>query len=209
LSSKLKEITAEHIYTNQQKGYIGSLLLNALIMQLKSISSTSDKTAEADILAEQLEKSINTSNIHTMVAAYDFYNIKPNSPIVTNLEDMYSVADTADGISINWSMFYGENGSSVKLIKIPENTTAETKTLSANTPNKQNGSFTVTQNEAGVYAYKICLNKASSESCSNSFNVRVIKQSDQVTATDGAESETPAAYPLLASGDVELRPGKP
>jgi chitodextrinase len=207
LSKKLKEVTEDKSYTVAQKGYITHLVLDVLKQKLKGVMATDDKIVGVDLLAEELAEKIPTENVAEMVAKHNF-NVPPNRPTITNQEDTFSLAQAkGTGVELLWKMYYGENGSQVLLMKMPEEKQIATKYLSADTPNVQSGSFTLKLDKESVYSYKVCLKNNNGKTCSADFRLKVVKQAE-ATATSGSQGSV-RIFPLLPEGDPKLRPGKP
>ena len=218
LGIKMEEINdADTTLSARAKALASQQVLNALKVKLRDVIDTSDDVAddgdgsnaeqELDLNAELYAANINADAILANVASIldDQDSLKPGRPVVIAPDYPLDSSDLAE-VNLTWNMYYGENGSSVYLQDVAnDSVVGSVVALSADSPNAQNGEFSLDESHfsaEAVYQLQVCLENNSGTSCSQSFGVTVMD-------SEVFNSGVALTLPLSASGDPDKRPQAP
>ena len=217
LGIKMTEINdADPTLSARGKALASQQVLNALKIKLRDVIDTSndvaaenneDATDELDLNAELYAANIDADAILANVASIldDQDSLKPGRPVVIAPDYPLDSSTLAD-IALTWNMYYGENGSSVYLLDVANDSIVVGPiALSADSPNAQSGEFSLIDSHfsaEAVYQLQVCLENASGISCSQGFSVTVMDSEE-------FNSGIALTLPLAASGDPDLRPQAP
>ena len=218
LGIKMTEINeADPTLSARGKALASQQVLNALKIKLRDVINTDDDVAtdgdgsdaeqELDLNAELYAANIDADAILANVASIldDADSLKPGRPVVIAPDYPLDSSALAD-IALTWNMYYGENGSSVYLLDIANDSIVGGPVdLIADSPNAQSGEFSLSDSHfsaEAVYQLQVCLENASGISCSQGFSVTVMHSEE-------FDSGVTLTLPLAASGDPDLRPQAP
>ena len=218
LGIKMTEINdADPTLSARGKALASQQVLNALKIKLRDVIDTSDEVASAgdgsdaeqelDLNAELYAANIDAAAILANVNSIldDADSLKPGRPVVIAPDYPLDSSALAD-IALTWNMYYGENGDSVYLQDVANDSmVGSAVVLSADSPNAQSGEFSLDDSHFGteaVYQLQVCLENASGISCSQGFSVTVMDSEE-------FNSGIALTLPLAASGDPDKRPQAP
>ena len=218
LGIKMTEINeADPTLSARGKALASQQVLNALKIKLRDVINTDDDVAtdgdgsdaeqELDLNAELYAANIDADAILANVASIldDADSLKPGRPVVIAPDYPLDSSALAD-IALTWNMYYGENGSSVYLLDIANDSIVGGPVdLIADSPNAQSGEFSLSDSHfsaEAVYQLQVCLENASGISCSQGFSATVMHSEE-------FDSGVALTLPLAASGDPDLRPQAP
>ena len=218
LGIKMTEINdADPTLSARAKALASQQVLNALKVKLRDVIDTSDDVAnngdgsnaeqELDLNAELYAANIDAdailANVNSILDDQD--SLKPGRPVVIAPDYPLDSSALAD-IALTWNMYYGENGSSVYLLDVANDSViGNSVSLRPDSPNAQSGEFSLSDSHfsaEAVYQLQICLENASGTSCSQSFSVTVMD-------SEVFNSGIALALPLAARGDTDKRPQAP
>ena len=218
LGIKMTEINeADPTLSARGKALASQQVLNALKIKLRDVINTDDDVAtdgdgsdaeqELDLNAELYAANIDADAILANVASIldDEDSLKPGRPVVIAPDYPLDSSALAD-IALTWNMYYGENGSSVYLLDVANDSIVVGPiALIADSPNAQSGEFSLSDSHfsaEAVYQLQVCLENASGISCSQGFSATVMHSEE-------FDSGVALTLPLAASGDPDLRPQAP
>ena len=216
----IKMTDINYVYPNlsaRAKALASQQVLNALKIKLRDVINTDDNVAtdsddseaeqELDLNAELYAANIDAdailANVNSILDDQD--SLKPGRPVVIAPDYPLESSALAD-IALTWNMYYGENGSSVYLFDVANDSVVGSSiSLGSDSPNAQSGEFSLSNSHfsaEAVYQLQICLENASGTSCSQSFSVTVMDSEE-------FNSGVSLTLPLAASGDPDERPQAP
>ena len=216
----IKMTDINYVYPNlsaRAKALASQQVLNALKVKLRDVIDTSDDVAnddeqssaeqELDLNAELYAANIDAEAILANVNSIldDADSLKPGRPVVIAPDYPLDSSNLAD-IALTWNMYYGENGTSVYLLDVANDSVVGSSiSLGSDSPNAQSGEFSLSNSHfstEAVYQLQVCLENPSGTSCSQSFSVTVMD-------SEAFNSGISLTLPLAASGDPDKRPQAP
>ena len=220
LGIKMEEINdADTTLSARAKALASQQVLNALKVKLRDVIDTSDDVADdgdgsnaeqeldlnAELYAANIDADAILANVNSILDDQD--SLKPGRPVVIAPDYPLASSELAD-IALTWNMYYGENGSSVYLLDVAnDSVVGDPASLSADSPNAQSGDFSLSDSHfsaEAVYQLQVCLENASGISCSQSFSVTVM-HTEEFDPGYGVK----LTLPLSPSGDPDKRPQAP
>ena len=218
LGIKMTEINdADPTLSARAKALASQQVLNALKVKLRDVIDTSDDVADdgdgsnaeqeldlnAELYAANIDAEAILANVNSILDDQD--SLKPGRPVVIAPDYPLDSSALAD-IALTWNMYYGENGSSVYLFDVANDSViGDPVNLSSDSPNAQSGEFSLSDSHfsaEAVYQLQVCLENNSGTSCSQSFSVTVMD-------SEAFNSGVSLTLPLAASGDPDKRPQAP